>query len=80
MGWRTLHVGKNIDKLELRIKVNILTRADFMDDEYIQDILEWVHPYISNQSVIEYTEKENMEMLRLPRKECQSSHGKSCDR
>jgi len=41
----------------------------FMDDEYIQDLLEWVHPYISNQSVIEYTEKENMEMLRLPRKE-----------
>lgn len=55
------------------IKVNIMNRADFMDDEYIQDLLEWVHPYISNQSVIEYTEKENMEMLRLPRKECKSS-------
>lgn len=51
-----------------------------MDDEYIQDLLEWVHPYITNESVIEYTEKENMEMLRLPRKECQSSHDKSCYR
>ena len=65
---------------QTRIKVNILIRADFMDDEYIQDLLEWVHPYISNQSVIEYTEKENMEMLRLPRRECQSFHDKSCYR
>jgi protein SHQ1 len=47
-----------------------MTRADFMDDEYIQDLLEWSHPYISNRNVIEYTEKEIMEMLRLPRKEC----------
>ena len=64
--------------LQTRIKVNMMTRADFMDDEFIQDLLKWVHPYTSNQSVIEYTEKENMEMLRLPRKECQSFHDKSC--
>lgn len=41
-----------------------------MDDEYIQDLLEWTHPYISNQSAFQYTEKELMAMLRLPRKEC----------
>lgn len=43
--------------------------ADFMDDEYIQALLEWIHPHISNRSPLQYTEKENMEMLRLPRKE-----------
>ena len=41
-----------------------------MDDEYIQALLEWVHPHISNLSTFQYTEKENMAMLRLPRKEC----------
>jgi protein SHQ1 len=45
-----------------------------MDDECIQDLLEWNHPHISNRTAIQYTEKENMEMLRLPRKECWSSH------
>ena len=43
-----------------------------MDDGYIQDMLEWIHPHISDQSAFQYTEKENMEMLRLPRKECTS--------
>lgn len=43
-----------------------------MDDEYIQELIHWDHPYISNRGHYEYTEKENMAMLRLPRKECRS--------
>ncbi|PPQ78136.1 hypothetical protein CVT24_006421 [Panaeolus cyanescens] len=43
--------------------------ADFVDDEYIQELLHWENPYITDGSPFEYTEKENAEMLRLPRKE-----------
>ncbi|KAF8162917.1 SHQ1 protein-domain-containing protein [Crassisporium funariophilum] len=43
--------------------------ADYMDDEYIQDLLKWVHPHISDSSAFQYTEKENADILRLPRKE-----------
>ncbi|KDR81812.1 hypothetical protein GALMADRAFT_221678 [Galerina marginata CBS 339.88] len=43
--------------------------ADFMDDEYIQELIAWAHPYISGQTEVQYSEKENMTMLRLPRKE-----------
>ncbi|TEB36312.1 SHQ1-domain-containing protein [Coprinellus micaceus] len=43
--------------------------ADFADDEYIQDLLKWNHPYIAAQDPYEYTESENLEILRLPRKE-----------
>ncbi|KAF5324881.1 hypothetical protein D9611_004214 [Ephemerocybe angulata] len=43
--------------------------ADFADDEYIQDLLKWKHPYIVAQDPFEYTESENLEILRLPRKE-----------
>ncbi|KAF9566264.1 SHQ1-domain-containing protein [Agrocybe pediades] len=43
--------------------------ADFMDDEYIQELLHWEHPHISDTSSFQYTEKENLTMLRLPRKE-----------
>lgn len=53
-----------------------MTRADFMDDGYIQDLLKWDHPHVSNQTPFQYTEKENMEMLRLPRRECSSIHEK----
>jgi len=41
-----------------------------MDDEYIQELLDWTHPLTDGP--FEYTEKENAEMLRLPRKECSS--------
>lgn len=41
--------------------------ADYMDDEYIQELLGWTHPLTDGP--FEYTEKENAEMLRLPRKE-----------
>ncbi|KAJ3521375.1 hypothetical protein NMY22_g12345 [Coprinellus aureogranulatus] len=43
--------------------------ADFADDEYIQDLLKWKHPYNATQDPFEYTESENLEILRLPRKE-----------
>ncbi|KAH6919073.1 SHQ1 protein-domain-containing protein [Coprinopsis sp. MPI-PUGE-AT-0042] len=43
--------------------------ADYADDEYIQELLAWKHPYISAEGPFEYTEEENLEILRLPRKE-----------
>lgn len=43
-----------------------------MDDEYIQELIAWTHPHISDQNPFQYTDKENMAMLRLPRKECSS--------
>jgi len=49
-----------------------------MDDEYIEDLIQWVHPHASDPNPFQYTEKENAEMLRLPRKEC-SCHRFSVD-
>lgn len=50
-----------------------LFSADFMDDEYIEELLTWKHPHIlASSEDFEYSEKENMEILRLPRKECMS--------
>ena len=46
----------------------IIIRADYMDDEYIQELLDWTQPLTDGP--FEYTEKENAEMLRLSRKEC----------
>ncbi|RXW17973.1 hypothetical protein EST38_g7889 [Candolleomyces aberdarensis] len=43
--------------------------ADFADDEYIRDLLTWTHPHIAQSGAFEYTESENLEILRLPRKE-----------
>ncbi|OCH95608.1 SHQ1-domain-containing protein [Obba rivulosa] len=43
--------------------------ADFVDDEYIQDLLVWKHPHTIVAEPFEYTEEENLAMLRLPRKE-----------
>ncbi|KII89034.1 hypothetical protein PLICRDRAFT_40686 [Plicaturopsis crispa FD-325 SS-3] len=40
--------------------------ADYADDEYIQELIAWRHPYTTN---FEYTEEEKLAMLRLPRKE-----------
>ena len=45
-------------------------RADFADDEYIQELIRWTHPHTIPQVDFQYTESENMAMLRLPRKEC----------
>ncbi|EMD38592.1 hypothetical protein CERSUDRAFT_153557 [Gelatoporia subvermispora B] len=43
--------------------------ADFVDDEYIQELLAWSHPHTTVAEPFEYTEEENLTMLRLPRKE-----------
>ncbi|EAU88048.1 shq1 [Coprinopsis cinerea okayama7 len=43
--------------------------ADFADDENIQELLHWKHPYTIAEGPFEYTESENLEILRLPRKE-----------
>ncbi|KAL1680813.1 SHQ1 protein-domain-containing protein [Schizophyllum commune] len=42
--------------------------ADYADDEYIQELLQWRPPYTS-ETVDEFTEDEKLMMLRLPRKE-----------
>ena len=47
-----------------------LYRADYADDEYIQELIAWQDP--ENSSEVVYTEHEKVEMLRLPRKECRS--------
>ncbi|OBZ75723.1 Protein shq1 [Grifola frondosa] len=43
--------------------------ADFADDEYIQELLAWNHPHAIVSDEFQYTEEENLTMLRLPRKE-----------
>ncbi|THU99343.1 SHQ1-domain-containing protein [Dendrothele bispora CBS 962.96] len=43
--------------------------ADFADDEYIQELISWKHPHVVSSESFQYTEKENMAMLNLPRKE-----------
>ncbi|KAH9854021.1 SHQ1-domain-containing protein [Lenzites betulinus] len=43
--------------------------ADFADDEYIQELLAWRNPHTTSSEDIQYTEQENLVMLRLPRKE-----------
>ncbi|KAJ7582824.1 SHQ1 protein-domain-containing protein [Mycena floridula] len=46
--------------------------ADYVDDEYIQELLSWRHPH-ANTDPVEYTEKENLAMLNLPRREYMST-------
>ncbi|KIM65318.1 hypothetical protein SCLCIDRAFT_113206 [Scleroderma citrinum Foug A] len=43
--------------------------ADYADDEYIQELIAWQDPDLTNTAEVIYTEVENMAMLRLPRKE-----------
>ena len=49
---------------------HITPRADYADDEYIQELMAWKHPYIADPDDFQFTEEENLTMLRLPRKEC----------
>ncbi|KAG2061662.1 SHQ1-domain-containing protein [Suillus hirtellus] len=42
--------------------------ADYVDDEYIQELLAWEDPGLRDAECI-FTESENMTMLNLPRKE-----------
>ncbi|KAK7043649.1 hypothetical protein VNI00_008260 [Paramarasmius palmivorus] len=43
--------------------------ADFADDEYILELINWEHPYLRPSSSFEYTEKENKIALNLPKRE-----------
>ncbi|OSX64918.1 hypothetical protein POSPLADRAFT_1135835 [Postia placenta MAD-698-R-SB12] len=43
--------------------------ADFVDDEYIQELLAWASPVAGTTDGHHFTEEENATMLRLPRKE-----------
>ncbi|KAI0637170.1 SHQ1-domain-containing protein [Trametes polyzona] len=43
--------------------------ADYADDEYIQELIAWPNPHSTATEAFEYTEQENLVMLRLPRKE-----------
>lgn len=54
------------------IDVDVLTRADFVNDEEIQEIIRWESPYPSGTGA-DFTEEENAAMLRLPRKECKAA-------
>ncbi|KAJ3763760.1 SHQ1 protein-domain-containing protein [Lentinula raphanica] len=42
--------------------------ADFADDDYIQELILWEHPHLSDANTA-FNEKENAAMLNLPRKE-----------
>ncbi|KAI0361895.1 SHQ1-domain-containing protein [Trametes cingulata] len=43
--------------------------ADYADDEYIQELIAWPNPHLTSSDAFQYTEEENLTMLRLPRKE-----------
>ncbi|KAF8626286.1 hypothetical protein AX15_004957 [Amanita polypyramis BW_CC] len=43
--------------------------ADYADDEVIQELLEWKHPYLADSKNVDFTDEENMAMLGLPRRE-----------
>ncbi|KZT65490.1 SHQ1-domain-containing protein [Daedalea quercina L-15889] len=43
--------------------------ADYVEDEYIQELLYWLNPHTVSGEDFHYSEEENMTMLRLPRKE-----------
>ncbi|KAL6309068.1 SHQ1-domain-containing protein [Sparassis latifolia] len=43
--------------------------ADFVEDEYIQELIAWRNPHVTATDEFKYTEEENLTMLRLPRKE-----------
>ncbi|KAI0928358.1 hypothetical protein AcW1_005627 [Taiwanofungus camphoratus] len=43
--------------------------ADFAEDDYIQELIAWNNSQMNSTGEFEYTEKENLTMLRLPRKE-----------
>ncbi|PCH38387.1 SHQ1-domain-containing protein [Wolfiporia cocos MD-104 SS10] len=43
--------------------------ADYMEDDYIQELIAWQNPHTTCTDNFQYTEEENLTMLRLPRKE-----------
>lgn len=54
----------------IRMNLNDEThRADYMNDEEIQEHIAWKSAFASGEK-IEFTDEENAVMLKLPRKEC----------
>jgi hypothetical protein len=53
--------------------LNIFSRADYADDEYIQELIIWENPRLFDSSPFQFTDAENLALLNLPRKECMSS-------
>lgn len=50
----------------------LINRADFVDDENIQEVIRWsFDPSSSVDEPFTFTEDEKMAMLRLPRRECE---------
>ncbi|EIW60559.1 SHQ1-domain-containing protein [Trametes versicolor FP-101664 SS1] len=43
--------------------------ADYADDEYIRELIAWPNPLTTSTEEFQYTDQENLVMLRLPRKE-----------
>lgn len=48
----------------------VTLRADYADDDHIQELLQWTNPHVAATEEVEYTEREKLAMIRLPRKEC----------
>jgi hypothetical protein len=90
MGSGALHVrrpsnGKKIGipcSLHHRLSTHpTFIRADFADNEQIEELLAWTHPHLESSSsaaprpnAVIFTEAENLAMLRLPRKECKNAY------
>jgi hypothetical protein len=45
-------------------------RADYVDDDYIQELIAWRNPNTVPTVPFQFTEAENLAILNLPRKEC----------
>lgn len=69
MGRGALHV-RSINNTSLRMLTHLFCRADYVDDEYIQELITWTDPELVDGAEYVFTESENMMMLKLPRKEC----------
>jgi len=76
---RALHVCRSTTTIPLIITSveppsRFFNRADFADNEQIEELIVWTHPHLESPSTtgVVFTEAENATMLRLPRKECTS--------
>lgn len=88
MGSGVLHVRRpsNVEKKRnsLFIASSIIhpiIRADFADNEQVEELLAWTHPLLKSSSsaapspnAVIFTEAEKLAMLRLPRKECKNAY------
>ncbi|KAJ3558479.1 hypothetical protein NM688_g899 [Phlebia brevispora] len=51
--------------------------ADYVDNEYIQELIRWRHPYSDLPQDFPYSEQENLAMLKLPRREYLATPGQT---